>query len=813
MTTSNSVVLYAMVSTRHLPRGILAKKGENGRLSNYEKRGDGKMAILSISKGELPVDVSIGTIVPMEFKLDNKDRVRALRSGNTFLAEGYFDELTKKSKIFVISDVTIESRAVSLAYCEKHGISTAMLKELAAIRGDAIRMDASGVLEDNGQDIACLVSVLGGLGIPVDIDTGRKINTFFYIRAKKMSGVDSVASMLKESPLVLAEYPDNTGNFTFDAMEKICHTNGIRATSSERLCAVIASTLQSMARKGHVCWGVNSLLAIDRVKTLKLELCKNEYGLDNWAATVLASSSRTSLMREYAKMVYDPQKPEKYKDEYVAYYKDVLTERGEAPENAKRKATGSWNAIYLVKSFLSEYNGARDFAQRIRPAGEDAALKNIEESISMCSQGLKLDAEQMKAVQNAFSSMSSVIVGAAGTGKTTVVRVIARIAQTNKLNPVLLAPSATAATRMSQEAGGIPYSTIHRFVGIMPEDEDLGIDSNLMEKDDISAFAGTKLVIVDEMSMCQLDVFARLLKVMSKHPDVMLVLVGDEAQLPAIGLQFFHQVAAGLIPNLPVTKLETVYRAKDDELAGFCDDLRHGELNFPKGEQAVKFEGNISMDEFLSRNSDILKQRSVMVVSPHARDVKMLNAKIRSLVSPEKPQRITGDLYVGDKVITIINDYADTDEKKACRCKDRDFDVYNGTVGVIDEYDNVAKTVSISLTMADGVIRPTKYTVDEIQTYIMPAYAITVHKAQGAQADNVLLYVGGKFPTNRNMLYTAATRAKKKLVIAGNPEVLEQSVQKKARPGYTKFAFRVKDRLLDTFAPKKKDSNEGIRLL
>ena len=799
-----------MVLTRHVPKGIYAKNGENGRrLSNYERRGDGKMAILHVSQGTIPDDVPLGVPVPMQFKLDNKDRVQALRTGITFFCEGHFEELTKKSKIFVISDITIESREATMAYRQKHGLSPTLLMELGAIR-----MDASGAVEKNNkQDIAKLMFIMADFGIPVGIDIGEKIDAFFSLRAKKMPDTDSVASMVEKTPLVLAEYPDDTGNITYNTMEKVCQSKGIRATSDEMLCVIITSTLQVFARKGYVCWGVNSLFANEKVRSLLNEVCKEKYGLSKWVAGALATTSRSSVMKNYARVVYDPQKPAAYKDEYIAYYSNIMIEEGMSPEDAEKKATTSWNAIYLVKSFFSEYYGARDFASRIRVAEGNAAVNNIEEAISICSQGLNLDETQISAVRSAFSNMTSVIVGAAGTGKTTVVRVIARIAQTSKMNPVILAPSATAAARMSQEAGGIPYSTIHRFVGIMPEDEDLGIDSNLMEKDDISAFAGTKLMIVDEMSMCQLDVFARLLKVMSKHPDVMLVLVGDEAQLPAIGLQFFHQVAAGLIPNLPVTKLETVYRAKDDELAGFCDSLRHGELSFPEGDQTVKFEGNISMDEFLSRNEDILKQRSVMVVSPHARDVKMLNAKIRSLVSPKAPQRITGDLYVGDKVITIINDYADTDEKKACRCKDRDFDVYNGTVGVIDEYDNVAKTVSISLTMADGVIRPTKYTVDEIQTYIMPAYAITVHKAQGAQADNVLLYVGGKFPTNRNMLYTAATRAKKKLVIAGNPEMLEQSVQKKARPGYTKFAFRVKDRLLDTFAPKKKDSNEGIRLL
>jgi exodeoxyribonuclease V alpha subunit len=85
----------------------------------------------------------------------------------------------------------------------------------------------------------------------------------------------------------------------------------------------------------------------------------------------------------------------------------------------------------------------------------------------------------------------------------------------------------------------------------------------------------------------------------------------------------------------------------------------------------------------------------------------------------------------------------------------------------------------------------------------MPAYAITVHKAQGAQVDNVLLYIGGKASTNRNMLYTAATKAKKKLVIAANEEMLQKSVKIKARPGYTKFAFRVKNRMQNQAYKKK----------
>ena len=199
-----------------------------------------------------------------------------------------------------------------------------------------------------------------------------------------------------------------------------------------------------------------------------------------------------------------------------------------------------------------------------------------------------------------------------------------------------------------------------------------------------------------------------------------------------------------------------------------------------------------------------------MVVSPLAKDVKILNTKIRSIIHKGKAQKITGDLYVGDKVITIVNDYAE--REKAYKCKERNYDVYNGTTGIIKEYDDATGTVIVDLIMADGLVYPTKYTVDEIKTYLIPAYAVNVHKSIGSQADNVLLYIGGKASTNRNMLYTAATRAKKKLVIAGNEEMLQESVKIKARPGYTKFAFRVKNRMQNQ-AHKKKEVDLSRRLL
>ena len=804
-----SVFLFAMVVTRHKPKEGKQKGGR--RLSNYEKRGDGKMAVLSVSKGSLPDDISLGMPVPMQFRLKNENVVRGLRAGNTFLAEGYFEELTKKSKIYIVTDITIESRDASLAYRQKHGVSPNLIKELAAIRPDAIRMEASGAVEeDNGQDIASLVYILGCYGIPVDIDIAKKIDAFFSLRAKKVSDKDSVASLIKSSPMVLAEYPDDTGNFTCKTLEEICRIERTGTTSAEKLCAVIASTLQALARRGNVCWGANSLYAVDRIRELHSVVCGEKESLVKWIGTVLSSRFRPSEMKNYAKVVYDPKKPEAYKNEYVAYYKDILIDMGQPPEMAEKKAASSWNAIYLVKSFFSEFNGAVNLASRIRVAEKKEKIQDFEKTLSICSQGLSLDEEQIMAVKNAFNNMTSVIVGAAGTGKTTVVRVIARIAQTSGLNPVLLAPSATAAAKMAHDAGGIPYSTIHRFVGILPEDEDLGIDSTLAEKDDIAEFSAAKLVIVDEMSMCQLDVFARLLSVMKNHPEIRLVLVGDEAQLPAIGLQFFHQITAGIIPNLPVARLETVYRANDDALVGFCDNLRHGILNFPAESMSVVYEGDVSIDDFLSRNSDVLNQQSVMVVSPLAKDVKILNTKIRSIIHKGKAQKITGDLYVGDKVITIVNDYAE--REKAYKCKDRNYDVYNGTTGIIKEYDDATGTVIVDLIMADGLVYPTKYTVDEIKTYLIPAYAVNVHKSIGSQADNVLLYIGGKASTNRNMLYTAATRAKKKLVIAGNEEMLQESVKIKARPGYTKFAFRVKNRMQNQ-AHKKKEVDLSRRLL
>lgn len=162
----------------------------------------------------------------------------------------------------------------------------------------------------------------------------------------------------------------------------------------------------------------------------------------------------------------------------------------------------------------------------------------------------------------------------------------------------------------------------------------------------------------------------------------------------------------------------------------------------------------------------------------------------------------TTNFYVGDKVITTRNDYADNETDTAhpvTRHKERVIDVYNGTDGVIESFDKETNTVQIRL-FAPGFPEEGKlvpYCAKEISLYYQPAYALTVHKAQGSQAKQVIFYINEKQKRglSRNALYTAVTRAQDKLYILTSEDSLQYAVKQKAHYGTTCFAFRVLNEL------------------
>ena len=498
-------------------------------------------------------------------------------------------------------------------------------------------------------------------------------------------------------------------------------------------------------------------------------------------------------------------------EDVVSYFQSKLDEeRPDEPERNARTATSTFSnvAIYLTKNFYSEIDGANMFAKRI---GEETTwdFPVVPDD--------KFTVEQKAAVQKAFSYRTSVITGSAGCGKTAVVSEIVRIAHEAGKRIVVLAPSAKAALHAASEIRktrdkniDIPYATIHRFAKVLPEDADAGEAGDYLKAEDI---IGYDFVIIDEMSMCELTVFNRVLKTLEVAKKTHLVLVGDPMQIPAIGPQVFHQLADGVVGDLlPISHLTKNFRADSDALAEFGETIRSGNFSIPNS-GSIFFESS-SLKKFIEKHEVLLADEDTMFLTQRKEDVALLNRAIRAVRHPDSVAIEDTPFYIGDRVITIQNDYYNSDDVSSSRHPERTFDIYNGTDGIVEDYDAETDTVTIRMYAPDFPAegKLVCYKKNELSIFLIPAFAETVHKAQGSQFRRVIFFlsdqkVGG---LSRNLLYTAVTRAEKELCLIGKKEQFEASVKRMAHFGTTFFAFRVRNALQNASENEEQVSSEVV---
>lgn len=819
----DDVIAYVMIASRRCRKNEYKDQDRGRKLSQYEIKGDGKAVFASVLHGSLPdefADAPMPTI-PIRFNLDEQqDREKVLRAGVICYVKGRFGELTKTTSIFIITDVTVKSPKANSAYMREHGLNPDMLKEQAGSIGKLYMQDSPEMREQReevSQEITQLADTLRRLSIPADIDMGVAVNSFLRVRARE-ERYETVADMVQDNPMVLAEYEDDSGTISYNSMLRICKDQNIVVPDEIKLAAAVTSELQRCSRQGHACWGAVNLYALADIRRY-LGAMKAKY-MDIWAYlrdALAIDNGRKPMLRAYAKLRFDgsTRGPKAYKEDFIAYYtQQILDSSKEDIElaAAEKKAANAWDAVYLNKSYWSEAISARALAEHIGGGPDELALETAERVMEELP--LELDESQVEAVHKAFSNNVSVIIGAAGTGKTTVIGIICETAKRLGLDPALLAPTARAAARMAKEAGSSNYQTIHSFARILAEDEDLGASSNMsgsLSKDDAEETPHAKMVIMDEMSMCTLPMFRRVMEMFEGQPESRIVIVGDDAQLPAIGPQFFAQLGACLIPQLPTTRLNVVHRSgKRAELTDFCNHARLGEIHLPEQSEAVQLVPQSSIRNFLDGHMELARDSSVLFLAMKKKDINELNIRLRR-IRLGKAEEITPGLCVGDPVITSRNDYASS-ASGMNHHPERDIDIPNGTQGVIQGFDEDKEEITIlmDLPSRDEPI-VVKYALGELTSLVEPAYAITVHKAQGNQADRVVFFADAKSGMlNRNMFYTAVTRATEQVIVVGDEEELQEKIRPLARQGFSKFAWRVRSYLERQSLPAKKEENEIV---
>lgn len=451
-------------------------------------------------------------------------------------------------------------------------------------------------------------------------------------------------------------------------------------------------------------------------------------------------------------------------------------------------------------------------ASMLRDIDANRDVKNSEEINKIITEvekslGIILDEMQKNAVALSMQTGVLIITGGPGTGKTTTINSIIRCIEKEGLDVLLAAPTGRAAKRMT-EATGYEAKTIHRMLelnGNMAED---GRKAHFERNEDNPLEAD--VIIIDEMSMVDIQLFYALLKAVPVGGR--LILVGDMNQLPSVGP---GQVLRDLInsDSFATVRLRHIFRqAVQSDIVVNAHRINNGE-SIKLGTDSKDFlflersDPNMIYKNMIGLIMDRLPgyvdspPMGIQVLTPTHMGplgVEALNKVLQTYMNPKadnKKEKEFGDTVFreGDKVMHIKNDYGLEWEVtgKNGILLDKGAGVFNGDVGTIVEINNVIGYVCVEY--EEG--RKVKYTHDNLEELEL-AYAITIHKSQGSEYPAIILPIlGGPRPLlNRNLLYTGVTRAKKCVMIIGSSDTVNIMINNESdNKRFTGLCMRIKE--------------------
>lgn len=426
------------------------------------------------------------------------------------------------------------------------------------------------------------------------------------------------------------------------------------------------------------------------------------------------------------------------------------------------------NDRYYLKEF---YDAEKYIADKLCFLNdiEDTPPKNLNQKIEELEErnGIKYDKVQKNAIKKAITNNVTIITGGPGTGKTTIIKAIVyllrEVFKAKEKDIALLAPTGRAAKKM-METTNLKSSTVHRYLG-------WDKDANKFSTNEYNPNP-EKYVIVDEVSMLDTILMSSLLKGIKR--DVKLILVGDYYQLPSVGQ---GQVLKDLIDTdiIEVIKLNCLYRQNEESyIPILASEIREKDLS--ESFMTKKDDYNFIISDNTKTIPNILyivenalnkgyTDKDIQILAPMYKSINgidMLNKYLQKLFNPptkNKKEIILADVIyrVGDKVLQLVNDTENN--------------VYNGDLGyiinIIDAKNSSSKKNEIVVDYDGNIVTYTK----EVYNNIRHGYAISIHKAQGSEFPLVIMPIVNNF--NRmlynKLIYTGVTRAKKSLIIVGDP--------------------------------------------
>lgn len=535
--------------------------------------------------------------------------------------------------------------------------------------------------------------------------------------AVRRFGMEAPA-VIKENPFRLMEIP----GFSFPKVDRLAATLGFDPSNPCRLEGAILWALSEGTKNGHLYLRKSNIVSLlPVVPTVEGSLPLTDEP-DRGITPHLRSLFQRGTIRIEAGI--------------GAYLPDMHDyERGSAEKLARMVAPTSWNVE--LEPFLEEFEK---------------------------SSSLNLSDAQKDAVRQVIEHKVLVLTGLPGTGKTTAVRALVRLFETARVAFTMMAPTGIAAKRLA-DVTGYPASTIHRALGYDGVAWKCGDDNKYI----------TDAVIVDEVSMVDMELFYRLLT--SLRDDTMLVLVGDDAQLPSVGPGnvLKELVACESIPSVRLTQIFRQSEGGDivtnshlinsGEFPVLADPKQGTEFSY------IRLSDEYKIQRYIVNMAAKLKARDAnfQVLAPKydgVVGVDALNNALRDVLNPEGPPEWQGKrqrFRVGDRVMVTKNNY-----QKG---------VYNGDVGKLLYIGNERLIVRV-YGVGNNTDLEASFTEGEAEMYLRLAYAITVHKSQGSEFDTILMPVvmsQGRM-LQRNLLYTAVTRAKQKVWLLGEESAIRQAI-------------------------------------